>query len=206
MDDSLVHDLGRSLYRLSRFGPFLDDLMLPRQAASGENAGKPPSKGKSKPPVVVSMMDLKAEAQWLLSMWCGALVSSCPEVGCVPADRAIAVRAEWLREHLLVVESMPWARRCAEQVIAQERMISDVVAPPVGKEDPEPIEMGTIREIIGWARHLGRPVSRTTVQRWVACGMIPSERTPDGRVLVRLSDVLDQVPLSAKLVVGHPSS
>lgn len=204
MDDYLLDSCGRALVRLSVDGPGLDELLVPRQPCSGENAGKPPSRRESRPPVSLPLLDLKLNALEVVGHWCGCVARAAPECGSLPSGESLAERAEWLRHRLPVLEVVPWGQRCAEEVIAVARVVSDVVSPPACAGDPQPLEVGTARQIASWAALLGRPVSRASIQRAVADGRLASEMTPDGRVLVRLSDVLDLGRSNGALCVGHP--
>lgn len=192
MDDTLLNDLGRSLFSLQRDGPGLDELLVPRQASSGENAGKPPSRGGPKLPLSVTILDQKLETEQVLGQWCRILAHSSTEVGDPPVGRTVRSRAAWLKEHILVLDEMPWGEMAAEQIIAQARAISDVVSPPMSETDPDPIEVGTAREVVSWARNFGVDVSRSTVRRWIESGEIDYHPCPDGRYLLRLADVLDR--------------
>ncbi len=204
MDDYLMDACGRALVRLALDGPGLDELMEPRQPSSGENAGKPPSKRESRPPVSLPLLDLKLNALEVLGYWCGCLVRAVPECGSLPAEASLAQRAEWLRHRLPLLEQVAWGQRCAEEVIAVARVVSDVVSPPAGVGDPEPLEFGTARQIAAWSALLGRPVSRASIRRAVADGRITAEITPDGRMLVRLSDVLGLCRSGKSVYVAHP--
>lgn len=193
MDDLLLNELGRSLYSLERCGPGLDDLLVPSQASSGENAGKAPAKKGSKPPVSTSILDQKVEAEQVLGRWCGLLLSSAvprlPAMG-GSGRRSIAVMASWLQSHLLVLEQMPWAGMAAEQIIAQSRVVCDVVDPPAAASDPGPVEVGSVPVVTSWCQNLGVQVTERSVYLWVAGDEVPSMRAPNGRIIVRLSDVL----------------
>lgn len=187
----IVDDLGRNLHWLSVRADLVDDLLFPRQASSGENAGKPPARRKSKPPLVVDVADFIRDGENMLGFWCGRLVESCPEVGRPPASRRMAARASWLGGHVPELEAMPWVEMMAEEVASLSAMVVDLVDPLPAASDPEPIEEGTTREIAGWLRHLGWPTSRTTIRRWVESGQLPARLLLDGRVVVRLDDALD---------------
>ncbi|MEY8577227.1 hypothetical protein AALI21_02825 [Corynebacteriaceae bacterium 6-324] len=203
MDDLLCQELERALVSVIRLAPELDELLVPRQASSGENAGKPPTKGKSKPPIDVSFLDLKLDTLKALERMCILLHDDFPELKPVKKHE-IVPRAEWLLGYLEELAGQSWAARCAEQVIAQVHLVDDVIAPPVSLSDPVPIEVGPVREIVRWAQWLNRDVSRTTVQRWVKMGVIESELRPDGTVMIRLADVLSHADLRKSLVMGHP--
>ncbi|MEJ6013804.1 hypothetical protein WG936_08145 [Corynebacterium sp. H127] len=200
----LFESLGRALYWLSVDADALDELLVPRQPTSGENAGKPPNLPGSKPPLSIPMLQLKTDTEQVVHRWCWLLSDSARDVVGLPLDSvSLARRAQWLSFHLETLESMPWFDRAAEELIAQGNVVADVVRPPSAENDPLPIEVGTAREIASWTRHLGRRVSRTTIQRWARQGVIPSEVAPDGRLLVRLADVLDQVPIQT-ILSGPP--
>lgn len=200
MDDQLLNMLSRSLFELESFSPLIDELLFPRQPVAGENAGKAVTVKGSKVPLSTSILDLKIECEDLLARWCAVVAQQCD--GGTPSSRSIHHRAAWLQENLFVIDEMPWAEMCAEQIIAETRLLRDVVAPPESADDPQPLEVGTTREIVAWARHLGVQVSRTTVQRWVEQGAIHVEMAPDGRILVQLADVLDRA--RAGLLEGGP--
>ena len=187
----IVDDLGRNLHWLSVRADLVDDLLFPRQASSGENAGKPPARRKSKPPLVVDVADFIRDGENTLGFWCGRLVEARPAVGSPPASRRMAQRASWLGGHVQELESMPWVEMMAGEVASLSAMVIDLVDPLPAASDPEPIEEGTTREIAGWLRHLGWPTSRTTIRRWVESGQLPARLLLDGRVVVRLDDALD---------------
>lgn len=179
--------LGKALWDLERCGCLLDDLLFPRQPSSGENAGKPPKGGKSRPPLQISMVDLKAQTESVLCAW-SARAASALSVP-VPASRLIGVRAAWLQTHLADLGEMPWLDMAVEQIVAQARLVLDVVEPADG--DPvDPIEVGGPAEVASWARHLGAKVSRATVYRWAQRGVIASQLMSDGRLVVRLDEVM----------------
>ncbi len=192
MDDQLLSMLSRSLHNLELDLPGLDDLLVPRQACSGENAGKPPARRASRVPLVVSVLDVKLETERELRRWVGALLRACPDEGPAPEPDAGGVEmAGWLFSRAAVIGDMPWGVMCAEEIIARARLVSDVVLPPEEKDPPSPLEVGGVREIVSWARHFGVQVSKSSVYRWVDSGVIDSDVAPDGRVLVSLADVLD---------------
>lgn len=192
MDDQLLDMLGRALHSLGKDSFLLDDLIFPRSPSSGENAGKAPSRGKSKPPVSVPILDVKVETENVLTWWVGAVRAAWPDQTHAPDDKTISVLADWLHGNIALIEQAPWGQMCADEIIAQARLVDDVVMPPAHRNDPMALEMGTAREIASWARNLGYPVSRSSVQNWANAGKIASEIVADGRVLVRLDEVLEQ--------------
>lgn len=192
MDDQLLSMFSHALFDLESFSDSIDELLIPRQPVAGENAGKAVTSKGSKMPLSTSMLDMKISVEQLLARWCAQL-SRDSECGQPPASCRIEVRAAWLQRNLFAIDDMPWGEVCAQEMIAETRLIRDVVSPPASRDDPIPIEVGTTREIVGWVRHLGFQVSRATVRRMVDSGEIPSEMVADGRVLIRLSDVVDQL-------------
>lgn len=186
-----IDDLGRNLHWLSIRADLVDDLLFPRQPSSGENAGKPPSRGKSKPPLVVDVADFIRDGENTLGFWCGKLVEVCPDVGAPPASRRMSSRAQWLGSHVGVLLDMPWVEMMATEVASLSSMVMDLVDPAPSASDPEPIEEGTTREVSGWLRHFGVPVHRRTLQRWIESGDLPARVLLDGRIVVRLEDAVD---------------
>lgn len=195
MDDYLLESCSRALVTLARDGVGLDELLEPRQPPSGENAGKPPSRQGPRPPVSVVMLDLKAETERLLGRWCHVVATRVPDAGSAPSapsagGRLIVARCEWLRAQLPAIAVMAWGQMCAEELVAQARLVADVVMPPTSSSSPQPLEVGTARLISRWCANLGYPISRTAIRRLIAAGALPSQTLPDGRVVVRLLDVL----------------
>lgn len=186
-----IDDLGRHLYWLETDGDLLDDLLIPRQPTSGENAGRPPQRGKSKPPVVLGVVDLKADVEEVLGYWCGQLVASLPDLGSPPSNRRIAPRAAWLRGHAAELLVMPWSEMMADEVASRARLVRDVVSPPATDSDPEPIEEGTTREVESWLRLLGFPTSRASLRRWIETGDLAYRTLDDGRRVVRLDEAAE---------------
>ncbi|WP_313546451.1 hypothetical protein [Corynebacterium sp.] len=204
MDDLLLNRLGRALVTLENDGPLLDDLLVPTQASSGENAGKPPNKRGSKPPLVVPIVDLKIETHQLVKFWAVKLAAS--ENVKLDCTDSIAALSRWVRAQLLALEQQPWSEQAAFELIAQARLVGDLVWPPLSPRDPKPIEVGTTREIAAWCEHVGRPVSRSRLVRAIDAGELASECLPDGRVIIRLADALtlaQSLPELAKDNVNH---
>lgn len=199
----MIERLGRDLYLLESRCPLLDDLLIPRQAASGENAGKAPVVKMSKPPLVIGVADLILQVERTLGFWCGQVAASA-DVGAVPGDRCAAVRAAWLGENVGVILELPFAEMMADEVAALAQVVVDVVEPADGEPELQPLEIGGVREVTSWAKHCGQRVHYSTVSRWAKDGKIPSVRTPDGRVLVRLDDVLEKCHELEHSCVQHP--
>ena len=86
---------------------------------------------------------------------------------------------------------MPWVEMMATDVASLTALVLDLVDPPAAASDPEPIEEGTSRELEAWLRLLGFPVHRRTLQRWADAGVVPYRLTDDGRVIMRLDNVLE---------------
>lgn len=203
MDDFLLDELGRALVRLENLGPMLDDLIVPRQASSGENAGLAPAAKGSRPPVSVAMVDLKIQTESILGWWCARLAEASPEVGLVPVDRSVASRAVWLREHLEEFEVMPAAELGAQDLVAQSRWVADVVDPPAAADAPAPVEVGPVSVVASWAQHLGVTVSARTVRHWCQHDELAFRIGPDGCMHVALADVLARARKSSPDVDLH---
>lgn len=192
--DYLKDELIKALDMLIRDSDGLQELVVPVRSGDSNTGGSKPHAAGPRVPVSLSILDLKMQTEELLLGWHAQLaVDSQRRVLCWPS-LSLAQRAAELKAHVEVLWQMPWARRCAEEVIAQAMTVADVVSPAPSLNDPTPIEVGTAREIAGWAQWLGRDVSRSTIQRWIKSGVLPSELTSDGRQLVRLADVLELTP------------
>lgn len=203
MDNQLLNMFSRSLFDLESFSALLDELLFPRQPAAGENAGKAVSVKGSKVPLSTSMLDLKMECESLMSRWC-MMLSQNSDAGQPPADRSISARAAWLQSKLFLIDEMPWGEMCAESIIAESRLLRDVVVPPESRDDPDPIEEGSCREIARWTVVLGVPVHYSTVSRWAQAGLVSSRLADDGRVLVDLGEVMEYARRAALLDRATP--
>lgn len=192
MDNHLLKMLSHSLFELESLADLVDELLIPRQPVAGENAGKAVTSKGSKVPLSTSMLDMKIAAEAVLSRWCSELARD-SECGPPPISRRINVRAGWLQAQLFLLDAMPWGEVCAEEIIAETRLLRDVTMGLSQHDDPKPIEIGSAREIVGWARHLGYQISRSTVQRWIDAQLIASELAADGRILIRLEDVIERL-------------
>lgn len=202
MNDLLLHQLGRALYSLECEGDKLDDLLFPRQACSGTNAGKPPARRGSTPPVNLAMLDLKLSTENVVAWW-AMRVPHAMEDG--PASRNIADGARWLQGHLAAIDDAPWGELAAQEIIAAARLVSEVVSDPIDDE-LVPVESGTCRAVAAWARAAGAQVSKTTINRWAKAGEIPSSVDDCGRVIVSLADVLTRIQTTngtQSVAAGH---
>lgn len=196
MDDVLRDELELALDRLIRLAPGLDDLLVPRQASSGENTGKPPARGKSKPPIDVTFLDFKLQAFGLVNDCYRWLRSYHPGLEPLPSPRGIDDCCRWLLSHVNELCAQSWSARVAEQIVAQSLLVADVIAPPPSMTSPTPQEVGTVAVIVRWARWLNRDVSRATVYRWLQSGKITADYRPDGVAMVKLTDVLQAAEMS----------
>lgn len=187
MDDQLLSMLGRALHDLERHAPGLDDLLVPRRG--GGSAGRGGSRRGSKPPVSISMLDVKLETQGVLDRWVAQVLHAHAGLS-GPGVGSISRVAAWLNAHLPVIADARWGSMCADEVIATASLVVDLVAPPATDTDPEPISSGTVRQVVGWAGVLGRSVTRRSVYRWVERGEIPARLDVNQRVIVWLEDVL----------------
>lgn len=184
-----LDSLGRSLWWLESRGPDLDALLVPRVPSSGENAGKAAVRGKSKPPLNLALVDLKIEAESVLGHWCGQVVSAFPGLGPVPVSRELGVRARWLGERLVSLESAPWLSMMADEVGSVATVVMDVVDPPESSPKESAPDVGSVDVIVSWLRHDGYAVSRSKVYRLIQSHDLPAHKGEDGRLIVRLDDV-----------------
>lgn len=189
MDDYLLHELGKGLYSLERNGAGLEELLtFHRGGSTTDTPGR--AVCCSKPPVNLTVLDLLIQTECLLGFWASEVLA-CGDgvVGPVP-DGGITATAAWLQRYLDVVDGAPWGEMMAEEVIAQARMVSSVVEPDSGGEEPTPPEWATCQAAASWAKQSGAPVSRTTVYRWAQAGKVATAKDDAGGMLVRLGDVL----------------
>lgn len=184
----LASELGRSLWLLERDAVALEELLFPSVPASGVNSGVAARRGASRPPVSIVLLDLKLETGRVLQRWCSKLAAE-GEVGEWHGGSSISLCAQWLGARVTELERYPWFEMAAYEIIGQQQVLTAAVAPS-SDDDPQPLEVGTTREIARWARHLGAQVSRARLRRWIDAGKLASETLPDGRVVVRLSEVL----------------
>ncbi|WP_313549031.1 hypothetical protein [Corynebacterium sp.] len=190
MDDVLRDELELALDRLIRLAPGLDDLLVPRQASSGENAGKPPAQRGSKLPIVVSFLDLKLQTFAVVNDCYRWLRHYHVALAPLPSKRDIGDCCDWLLSHLDELGEQSWSARSAELVIAQSLLVADVIAPPPSLNSPTPPEVGNVDSTVRWLKFLGRSISRATLYRWIESGKIAADYRPDGVAMVRLADVL----------------
>lgn len=187
MNDLLLHQLGKSLYTLECEGESLNDLLFPRQPGSGENAGRPPSRRGSTPPVNLAMLDLKVATENMLAFWAMQVPH---DAGDVPASRSIVDGARWLQSHLGCIDDAPWGGLAAQEIIAQSQLVESVIDDSVEDDEPGLVKQGTCRVVASWARAAGVKVSKSTIHRWAMAGEIASNVGESGEVIVKLDDVL----------------
>lgn len=205
MDDQLLSMLGKALHSLESDASALDELIVPRAPSAGENAGVAAQRGKSRPPVVVSVLDVKIGVEAVLDHWVTHTRRELESARKDTPGGSLSEKAAWLNRFLPFLADMPWGEMMAQEVIGQARWVSDLVNPPASPDDPTPLESGGVREVVSWAVNLGAKVSKSSVYSWVKDGSLPSVTAPDGSVHVRLQDVMDkcrnlQVPGSGQAV------
>lgn len=185
MEDFLLHQLGKALYSLEKLAPGLNDLLAPSSMRMYESrVSQAPG---SRPPLSLSIMDLKLETERVLARWCGRLAA---DLGERPRIGIIKEQALWLRERILDVEERPWARLCADQCIAQAGLVQEVVNP----HSVRPIELpseGGVREMVSWAKAKGIRTSKTAVYEWIAAGLLPHRKEEEGTIIVELAKVIE---------------
>ncbi|QGU03117.1 hypothetical protein CKALI_11365 [Corynebacterium kalinowskii] len=179
-----VFILEKALLEIEGLAGYLDDLMVPSVPPSGSNAGVTATKGKSKPPVVIPVLDIKDHAEAVVFGWCSCLSDS---LGLpVPSEKSLAVRTRWLRLELESVRVCEWASDCLEEVVAEARTIRDLVDPPLSKRLPslgsdEPRAVArfdqpcSARQAARLCESRGVPVSDRTVSDWAKRGIITAD-------------------------------
>lgn len=178
MDDYLLHELGKALYTLETEGGALADLLTFRKGSGGDTpVGR--SACASRPPVNLSMLDLKMRTENLLAFWAGQIAVA-SGVG-VPQGQGISVLAGWLQRHLWVFDEAPWGVMAAEEIVAQSRLVSEVVADSGADECEEtPPEWASCRVVASWLTRRGYRVSHMRVWRWAQAGLVRTVPGEDG--------------------------
>lgn len=189
MNDLLLHQLGKSLYTLECEGESLNDLLFPRQLGSGENAGRPPSRRGSTPPVNLAMLDLKVATETMLAFWAMHVPH---DAGDAPASRSIVDGARWLQAHLCSIDDAPWGELAAHEIIAQAQLVAGVVSDSGEVQPCDPPEFVSCRVAASWMKNMGRPVDQSTIYRWAKRKAIRSMTSDGGGLLVSLADVIDR--------------
>lgn len=203
MDDYLLHELGKALYTLESEGGAMADLLTFRRGGGDTPVGR--SACASRPPVNLSMLDLKMRTENLLAFWAGQIAVA-SGVG-VPQGQGISVLAGWLQRHLWVFDGAPWGAMAAEEIVAQSRLVSEVVADSCADECEEtPPEWASCRVVASWLTRCGYRVSHMRVWRWAQAGLVRTV-TGDGGTLVCYADVeracIDAAP-GVGVAVLHP--
>ncbi|WP_278721091.1 hypothetical protein [Corynebacterium matruchotii] len=185
MDDYLLHELGKALYTLETEGEALADLLTFRRGSGGDTpVGR--SACASRPPVNLSMLELKMRTENLLEFWAGQLAVAS---GCgVPQESDVPVLAGWLQQQLWVFDEAPWGAMAAEEIVAQARLVAEVVSAPGADECEEtPPEWASCRVVASWLTRRGYRVSHMRVWRWAQAGLVQTA-AGDGGMLVCYAD------------------
>ena len=204
MDDYLLHELGKALYALETEGGALADLLTFRRRSGGDTpVGR--SVCSSRPPVNLSMLDLKICTENLLTFWSGQIAVA-SGVG-VPQRQDVPVLAGWLQRYLWVFDGAPWGVMAAEEIVAQARLVSEVVADSSADEHEEaPPAWASCRVVASWLTLRGHRVSHMRVWRWAQAGLVQTVPGDDG-LLVCYADA-ERACISAAPGVGvavlHP--
>lgn len=204
MDDYLLHELGKALYILETEGGTLSDLLTFRRGSGGDTpVGR--SACASRPPVNLSMLDLKMRTENLLAFWAGQIAVT-SGVG-APQEHSVPVLAGWLQRHLWAFDEAPWGGMAAEEIVAQARLVSEVVSAPGADECEEtPPEWASCRVVASWLTRRGYRVSHMRVWRWAQAGLVQTVPGEDG-LLVCYADA-ERACISAAPGVGvavlHP--
>lgn len=185
MDDYLLHELGKALYTLETEGGALSDLLTFR-SGSGGDAPACRSACASRPPVNLSMLDLKMRTENLLAFWAGQIAVA--SGGGVPQERDVPVLAGWLQQRLWVFDEAPWGAMAAEEIVAQASLVAEVVTDSSVDECEEaPPEWASCRVVASWLARRGYRVSHMRVWRWAQAGLVRTA-TGDGETLVCYAD------------------
>ena len=204
MDNYLLHELGKALYALETEGGALPDLLTFHRGSGGDTpVGR--SACASRPPVNLSMLDLKMRTENLLAFWAGQIAVT-SGVG-APQEHSVPVLAGWLQRHLWVFDEAPWGGMAAEEIVAQSRLVSEVVADSGADEYEEaPPEWASCRVVASWLTRCGYRVSHMRVWRWAQAGLVRTV-TGDGGTLVCYADAeracIDAAP-GVGVAVLHP--
>ncbi|WP_315537341.1 hypothetical protein [Corynebacterium matruchotii] len=185
MDDYLLHELGKALYTLETEGGALADLLTFRRGSGGDTPGGR-SACTSRPPVNLSMLDLKICTENLLTFWAGQIAAAS---GCSALqEHSVPVLAGWLQQQLWVFDEAPWGGMAAEEIVAQARLVAEVVADSsVGEGEEAPPEWASCRVVASWLARRGYRVSHMRVWRWAQAGRVRTA-TGDGGTLVCYAD------------------
>ena len=204
MDDYLLHELGKALYTLETEGGAMADLLTFRRGSGGDTpVGR--SACASRPPVNLSMLDLKMRTENLLAFWAGQIAVT-SGVG-APQEHSVPVLAGWLQRYLWVFDEAPWGGMAAEEIVAQSRLVSEVVADSsVGEGEEASPEWASCRVVASWLASRGYRVSHMRVWRWAQAGLVRTV-TGDGGTLVCYADAeracIDAAP-GVGVAVLHP--
>lgn len=186
MDDYLLHELGKALYTLETEGGALSDLLTFHRGSGGDTPGGR-SACASRPPVNLSMLDLKMRTENLLAFWAGqiAVASGCG----APQGRDVPALAGWLQQRLWVFDEAPWGAMAAEEIVAQARLVSEVVTDSSVDEGEEvPPEWASCRAVASWLARRGYQVSHMRIWRWAQAGLVRTVVGDDGVLLVCYAD------------------
>lgn len=153
----------------------------------------------------LSILDLKICTENLLAFWAGqiAVASGCG----VPQESDVPALAGWLQQRLWVFDEAPWGAMAAEEIVAQSRLVAEVVANSSVDEGEEvPPEWASCRVVASWLARRGYQVSHMRVWRWAQAGLVRTA-AGDGGMLVCYADAeracADTAP-GAGVAVLHP--
>ena len=180
------------------------DLLTFRRGSGGDTpVGR--SACASRPPVNLSMLDLKMRTEDLLEFWAGQIAVA--SGAGAPQEHSVPVLARWLQQQLWVFDGAPWGAMAAEEIVAQSRLVSEVVSAPGADECEEaPPEWASCRVVASWLTHRGYRVSHMRVWRWAQAGLVQTVPGED-ELLVCYADAeracIDATP-GAGVAVLHP--
>ena len=180
MDNYLLHELGKALYALETEGGSLADLLTFHRCSGGDTPGGR-SACASRPPVNLSMLDLKMRTENLLAFWAGQIAVASGRG--VPQERDVPVLAGWLQQRLWVFDEAPWGAMAAEEIVAQARLVAEVVADSSDECEEVPPEWASCRVVASWLARRGYQVSHMRVWRWAQAGLVRTVAGDDGALV-----------------------
>jgi len=127
------------------------------------------------------MLDLKICTENLLAFWAGQIAVA-SGVG-VPQEHSISVLARWLQRHLWVFDEAPWGGMAAEEIVAQSRLVAEVVADSSDECEEVPPEWASCRVVASWLARRGYRVSHMRVWRWAQAGLVRTATGDDGSLV-----------------------
>lgn len=171
-------DLLRSVaVRLESVWRMLDALKIPRQG-NVENAGKPPARRCSRPPVVVEVVSVDVE---ITSLAREVFSNVAVDLGVLLPTGGVLAWCRWLREEAEAVVRLTWVSDLVDQLMEWVHWVSAVV------DDDE--SLCTVKQAVAHARQAGVTISSADVHSWIRQSRVSVVRS-SGQALVPFVEVL----------------